>query len=408
MSARTRRLAFLLLVAVAARGGAAIAEEPELPRAWRWLAGAVPTDGLYLSPLLEAEERERAAAVSPSVLALALAAPGARPQDAAIVGAGVVVRSDGLVAASWQVLSRANRSRWLWARDARGLWMRAIPMGSTWWADVGLCRLVTARRRFPAVRRGEASKKDIRRPFLAVGTGAGRALVVGVGRLASMVLFDAQVAGGRRTVDRVWRKSPSEEVPVIGLLFEDTLAAGSSAGTPVFDTRTGDCVGLVSATDVEDGRVTRVLVRPWSYLQPFLEHLKREVVFNPPDLGVRWGPAPRRHGVSSAVPADLEAARRVEPGGLLVRSVLPDGPSNRVLWEGDVVLEIEGRPVFGEVYESVALALMGLHPGVPTDLVVLRGGKRRPLQVGTRRARELYPDFDDEHDRRAGLLPRAR
>ena len=79
-----------------------------------------------------------------------------------------------------------------------------------------------------------------------------------------------------------------------------------------------------------------------------------------------------------------------------------------MLWEGDVVLEIEGRPVFGEVYESVALAFLRLHPGVPTDVVVLRGGTRRALQVGTRRARQLYPDFDAEHDRQAGLLPRAR
>ena len=285
--------------------------------------------------------------------------------------------------------------------------MRAIPMGSTWWADVGLCRLVTVRRRFTPIRRGEATKKDIRRSFLAVGTGAGRGLVAGVGRLLSLELFDPAVKGGRRRVDRAWRKSPSEDTPLIGLLFEDALAAGGSAGTPVFDAESGDCVGLVTATEIADGREVRVLVRPWSYLEPFLSHLRREVVFDPPDLGVSWSPAPRRHGVSAGVPADLEAARRDQPGGLLVRSVLPGGPSNRVLWEGDVVLEIEGRPVFGEVYESVALAMMRLHPGVPTDVVVLRGGQRRSLQVGTLRARELHPDFDRVHDLQAGLLPRA-
>ena len=402
-----RRFAPLVLLAVLIAPDRATAEEPELPRAWRWLAGAVATDGLYLSPLLEARERTQATAVSASVVALALAPPGARPEGVPIVGAGVLVRSDGLVASSWQVLSRASRTRWLWARDVRGHWMRAIPMGSTWWADVGLCRLVTVRRRFFPVRRGEATKQDIRRPFLAVGTGAGRALVAGVGRLASLELFDPSLPGGRRQVDRSWRRSPSEETPVIGLLYEDALAADGSAGSPVFDAESGVCVGLVSATEVADGRETRVLVRPWSYLELFLAHLQREVVFDPPDLGITWGPVPRRHGESAVLPADLEASRRVEPGGLLVRSVVPGGPSNRVLWEGDVVLEIEGRPVFGEVYESVALALMRLHPGVPTDLVVLRGGGRRALQVGTRRARELYLDFDDEHDRRAGLLPRA-
>lgn len=406
---KTRQpLTTLLLVAVLAGAGPAAAEEPVTPRSWRWLEDAAATDGLYLSPLLEAEERTRAATAARSVLAFALAPAGSRPQDAPLVGAGVVIRSDGLVAASWQVLSRASRSRWLWARDARGRWMRAIPMGSTWWADVGLCRLVTLRRRFPAVRLGEATKKDIRREYLAVGTGVGRALVVGVGRLSSLVLFDPTVGGGRRVVDRAWRKSPSDATPAIGLLLEDALATRGSAGTPVFDGQSGDCIGLVSATQVQDGREVRTLVRPWSYLEPFLAHLKREVVFDPPDLGITWGPAPRRHGVSAAVPADLEAARRTESGGLLVQSVLPHGPSNRVLWEGDVVLEIEGRPVYGEVYESVALALLRLHPGVPTDVVVLRGGKRRALQVGTRRARELYANFDAEHDRRAGLLPRAR
>ncbi|MFV1959282.1 MAG: hypothetical protein ACC662_07700, partial [Planctomycetota bacterium] len=81
-------------------------------------------------------------------------------------------------------------------------------------------------------------------------------------------------------------------------------------------------------------------------------------------------------------------------------------PANRILWEGDVVVEIEGRPVFGEVYESLALALIRLQPGVPADVVVVRGGARKTLEVMPKRLSAIYPD-PLEHDARGARLPRA-
>ena len=71
------------------------------------------------------------------------------------------------------------------------------------------------------------------------------------------------------------------------------------------------------------------------------------------------------------------------------------------------MVEIEGQPVFGEVYESVAMAMVRLHTGVPADIVVVRGGERQTLQVVAKRLSDIYPDYD-EHDARAARLRRAR
>jgi len=396
-----------LLLALAASAPRLAADEEIPSSAWAWLADARAEGGLYLAPGLEEAERRRAADLVGSVLALTLAPERERPEGRPLLGAGVVLRADGLVAASWQVLSRTDRRRWLWARDARGRWMRAIPAGATWYADVGLCRLVTGRRPWPAAQRTDATRADLRRRFLALGSGLGHATVAGAGRLTGLMLYDPKAEGGRRILTRASHRPPDEETPVLGFLFEASLAAPGSAGSPVFDTTTGACVGLVSATDLPVGRDRCVLVRPFSFLDPFLERLRRDAVFDPPDLGFSWAPEPVRHGESAPLPAELRHARDRTTGGLLVTSVDPSGPANRVLWEGDVVLAIEGRDVCGEVYESVGLALLRLFPGVPTDLVVWRGGERRAVQVGTRRARQVDPDVERAEDARAGRLPRV-
>lgn len=401
-----RALAFLLALAIVTAPGRA-ADETGADGVWGWLAGAQAQDGLYLAPHLEEAERKTAADLASSVLALTLAPERERPEGREPLGAGAILRGDGLVAASWQVLSRASRARWLWARDGRGRWMRAIPAGATWYADAGLCRLVTTRRPWPPVRTADVTKKDLRRRYLALGTGLGRATVVGAGRLAALMLFDPSTEGGRRIVKHASDRGPTEETPLIGLLFEDTLAAPGSCGSPVFDAESGACVGLVSATGLPLGRERLVLVRPFAFLDPFLDRMRRDGLFDPPDLGFSWAPTPTAHGESATLPAELASVRAQTRGGLLVTAVDPTGPANRILWEGDVVLEIEGRPVFGEVYESVGLALLGVFPRVPADLVVWRGGERRPVQVATRPLRATRPDVERAHDAQAPRLPRV-
>ena len=85
-------------------------------------------------------------------------------------------------------------------------------------------------------------------------------------------------------------------------------------------------------------------------------------------------------------------------GGAVVASVLPDGPANGILWQGDLLLSIDGRPVYGDSPESFALALFPLTPSVPAEVVVWRGGRPQRFSVVARRARALDPAFQRRHD----------
>jgi S1-C subfamily serine protease len=396
------------LLLVAGLGPRSLADDAAIPEGWRWLTTARPSSsGVYISPALKIEERAKATVASRSVLALAFSATRGRPEHSRIEGAGVIVRSDGLVAASWQILADVDNACWLWARTHDGKWLRAIPMSSTWWGDVGLCRLVGAPRNLPPIVKADVSDRDFRRRFVAVGTAHGKGLVAGVGRLQAAQLFDPEAKEGHREVNRTRTSRGGKHTTVLALRFEGTLATRGGPGTPVFDPETGRCVGLVTATWAGEGSASYVLVRPWSYLEHFLAPIRRDVVFDPPDFGVRWAPAPTMHAEPSLASTELLRSREYVSGGALVKYVLPSGPANRVLWEGDVVVEIEGRPVFGEVYESLAMALVRLHTGVPADVVVVRGGERQTLQVMPKRISDIYPDYD-EHEARASRLRRAR
>jgi S1-C subfamily serine protease len=121
-------------------------------------------------------------------------------------------------------------------------------------------------------------------------------------------------------------------------------------------------------------------------------------------LGIRFEPAPAAYGASATLPADLERLRagKRERGGALVAEVVPTSPAVGTLWPGDLVLEIAGKPVFGDVPESFLPALLSLSDAAPNEVVVWRGGKRETLGVRAARGHLVYRDFQAEHDARAG------
>ncbi len=425
--------ALAAILALAAHGSPGASAEPprgEIRESWGWLrASTAATDDVKVAPGLSPEEEAAGRAALPATVALAITRAGEAPVESAEAnGSGFLVSPDGLVATNWHILAAlrafGGTPAWLWARLYAGTgepergrppapagtgWMRAIPLGATWWGDVGLARLVTTRRDLPCVTfaapTAPADRKPLGRRYVAVGSPMGRRNVVSAGALSAMVWFDPAAVGGRAEARRSGRSvSPSKGAALIGLHFAESLSMNGGSGSAVFDVSDGRCVGIVSAGDGSRPPAEMAFVRPASWIRPLIERVAADATWDPPDLGLRFGPDPAPPGVPVEIPDILKTVRKKNRGGAVVTGVSTTGPARGAIWEGDVVLEIGGIPVFGEVYESFAPALLALTPEVPIDVVLFRGGKRQPVQVVPRLGREIYGDFAAEHDARAGLL----
>lgn len=331
------------------------------------------------------------------------------PQDDAVEALGTLIGADGLVVTPWSWLAEKAAQypvRVLWARSVGAPWERAVAGSRTWYADVGLVRILTHR-------------KDLRPLEVPTGPAAGagftRALVVGTGTdsrptvralLPNVVeWFDPLTAGGRKLQRRGMdaRPSPKGSWPVM-LRLEDDAALHVTPGAPVVD-GTGAWIGFVVDRDPSRPKTQAIAVRPVGALRPWIERLRADGCFDPGDLGVTFAPAPAREPAATA--KDLEALRLAsgkEPMGATIATVDLLGPAAGVLWPGDVVTSIAGVPVAGEVYESIGRALLAVRADEPTPVTVLRGGKRVTVSVTARSLRTADRDAAGGHDAQGRTL----
>jgi len=331
------------------------------------------------------------------------------PADDAVEALGTLIGADGLVVTTWDWL--AGRAAifpmpTLWARSVGAPWERAVGVARTWYADVGLVRVLTRRR----------DLRPLEMPTdPAAGAGFGRALVVGPGSDARPTVrallpstiewFDPATVGGRKVQRRGMdaRPGPKGSWPVM-LRLEDDAALRVTPGAPVVDGK-GAWIGFVVDRDPSGPRTSAIAVRPVAALRPWIERLRSDGCFDPGDLGVSFAPNPGRE--PTPAPKDLEALRAAsgkEPVGAVIDTVDLRGPAAGVLWPGDVVTTVAGVALAGEVYESVGRALLALRAGEPTDVTVLRGGKRATVSVTPRPSRNADRDAAGEHDRRGKAL----
>jgi S1-C subfamily serine protease len=377
-----------------ARGGEGGAPAAAAAEAWRWLDSAAPdASGTVWSPSLGDKDRLVAGLILPVTVTLAATNPNGTPDEASVVGSGVLWREDGLVLACWASIARLKPDRWLWCRILPGGWTRAVLLGGTWWADVGVVRVVSTRRTWSVVVPRQPAREDFGEPFLSVGGTRTHGRAVSSGRFGGMSWFDPDSESGRVDANKKKPGRTGKRAFLTGLLFADTVLAPDSTGAAVFDLH-GKFVGLAVGRDPARPEEERVLVRPLSFLASVAETIAKQATFDPPDLGLSF----EALEATAALPPDLVRARAKARGGAIVGTVLAEGPSNGLLWEGDVVLDVDGRPVFAEVAESFAWALLPLTPGVPADVTVWRGGRAQKFPVSPGRARSLWPDFQARHD----------
>jgi hypothetical protein len=390
LALRIARTLGIVVAAVALGAGRAASED--VP-AWAWLSSApAGGDEAKVAPDLPPDLAEVARRALPAVVTLATTAGPSPPTESSAEGGGFLLSRGGVVVTARGVLARVGPGRRLWARTPGTPWTPAVPLGTAAAGDVGVVRLASARRDHPTLRFGPVETASLGKVFVVVGPVVGRRSVASAATLRSITWFDPRRPGGRvetprgagRTVDRGARAATLEtDAPLWGPGRE---------GSPILDAE-GRCVGLVGSEGTTPNRA-----RAADLVSPLASRIAADGTWDPPDLGVRFAPA-----TADPPPPVLVEAREKERSGVLVSDVVLGGPSQAVLWEGDVVLSIAGTAVFQEFPDSLAFATSSLVLDEPAEVAVFRGGKRKALKVAPRRARSLYPDFAREDDARAGL-----
>ena len=385
----TSRLpAWAALVAVVWTCGPAGAA-PDEGSAWAWLDVADPRpEASRFAPDLTEEERAIALMEGRrSVAAVALETGDGVPRPERADLGGVVVSADGVVATAWEAVARhaATPKAAFWVRVGDGSFVRAVPVGRTWLADVALLRPIA-----PATGRpvpwSASPQAAVGRRCVAVGTARGRGNVAAAALCAGLTWADPQAETGR--VESRAGAAPrvtSRSAVAAWLRFPEALATKGGEGSPVFDEK-GRCVGIVATTDTVSGSLDRVMVRPAALLLPIVERLLKDGGWRAPDPGFALGPPPRGDArflpPDTTAPVDVRRAREAKQrGGALVASVAETGAANGVVWPGDVVLTIDGHPVFHETPETWIEPLLGLHADVPCTLTLWRGGARATVRV---------------------------
>lgn len=335
-----------------------------------------------VSPEVTPDERDAVVDAVRGVVRLCLAAVDRPPSESAGDQLGLQCADDGLVLTTASYLATVSTDRErrpLWIRRDGRPWERAVAVARTPCGDLGLVRALRPERAGKAIELSDAVRVD--RGFLVRAAPDGRALVDVVHRVATAWTDPALGGDTILTTRSALATSPSAKALSYRVTW--TTPRGSDArGGPVVDAK-GRLIGLVVAT-VGAGPV-EVNTTPTEYLRLFLRAFEAEGSFRPADFGVRFSPS-AEEATAGKVPAellDVRAAGKLR-GGALVADVAPRGPSAEILWPGDVVVELGGRPVSSTVPESFLPAWTSIRAGERTAIGVWRGGKKEIVYVTPR------------------------
>lgn len=357
---------------------------------------------------LTAEERAAGEVALRATVRLATAPDGFTPPPTAVEASGLLVGRDGLVATSERFVRRvaARAGLTLWARVGAGPWEATRVVGGAWFARLGVVRLPTSGAPRPGVPFAPAPRRPRGRVVVAAAASGAR-VDVRAAPVASVTWVDPTADGGRLELRRTGAdRTPGRGAGVIALRVAEAAVGRGLEGTPLFDAD-GGAVGLALAADPDRPAAESVRAVAGDVVAPWVDRIGTDGDFDPLDLGLTLVPAPVEPGAAVDVPRDLAALRATtaEKGGVLASALARASPCLGQVWAGEIVLEVAGHAVVGEVAESLALATAGLHDGVPADVVVWRG-KREVVSVTPVRARTLYRPLRTELEVRAARLDR--
>ncbi|MCZ6571725.1 MAG: S1C family serine protease [Planctomycetota bacterium] len=266
------------------------------------------------------------------------------PRDEDGYGAGVIVRTDGLVLTALHVVDGAAA---ILVTLPDGSEHTALVHAKDEWADLAVIRLLTPELRLPVAELGPDESVRVGETVLAVGNPFGLRNTVTRGVLSAR--GRTGVVDGNRTA----------------LLQTDAAVNPGSSGGPLVDLK-GRVIGLITAiltrTGGHEGVAFAVPAEEIYYCLPTMlrgERVRRGW------LGVRVH------------------KRALRTGGLRIVSVVPKGPAAQAgLRMDDVVLEIEGSPL--RTMADMRRLVRSAKDGQELLLRVQRGDERKLFRVAAR------------------------
>ena len=323
----------------------------------RWSASSAPVPASGVAPsflaasggaasLADRIERARRSVVS--LESLPRTAPGNAPREPGVVASGVIIDAGGFIATSHHALEGARRLR---VRLWNGRVYEGAVVCGDYPSDLALIRIPA--KGLEPCRFGDDRRLRVGDLVVAIGNPLGFHQSVSVGVVSALRREPLRVAGR-----------------VLGEMIQTDAAINQgSSGGGLFDSR-GDLVGISAAIVTQPpgaGSVGLGFAIPVSRARPVLRAMMVRGWLPRPWLGIRYrsGPLP---------------GFGLEPPGLFVEGVLPQGPAAAAgIVAGDRLLRIGDRRVRGE--EDLFPFVERYRPGDEVEIEVERGGVRRVLRV---------------------------
>jgi Do/DeqQ family serine protease len=297
-----------------------------------------------------------------------------RSRRQAGLGSGVVIRGDGYILTNHHVVGGADRIRVDFA-DGRSLPARVV--GTDEPSDLAVLRVeATGLTTLPF---GDSESARVGDVVLAFGN------PLGVGQTVTMGIVSAK---GRATGvgDGSYEDFLQTDAPI---------NQGNSGGALV--NVQGELLGInAQIVSPSGGNIGLGFAIPASMARAVADQLIQDGTVHRSMLGVT---------VQKVTPELAESLGMPQARGALISGVVPDSPGAKAgLREGDVVVELDGRPVADA--NALRNHVASLTPNTAITLTVLRDGGTRSLtaRVVEREMRSARADSPDEGEEPTGTL----
>lgn len=273
---------------------------------------------------------------------------GSSPEDfgADARGSGFVLSADGYIITNHHVVDGADEVL-VKLNDRREFTAKVI--GSDKRSDVALLKIDAAN--LPTLKIGDSSSIEVGEWVLAIGSPFG---------------FESSATSG--IVSATGRNLPTDTY--VPFIQTDVAINPGNSGGPLFNLD-GEVVGVNSQIYSRSGGFMGVsFAIPINIVMDVVAQLKNNGKVSRGWIGVYIQEVDQNLAQSFGMPT---------PTGALVTQVVPEGPANNILQLGDVIIELNGKPVANA--GSLPAMVGTVAPGESVKLTVIRNRERKEVEL---------------------------